>query len=237
MQDLPYLLLDENVLEVTAGSFHNCALLDSGKVKCWGNNEYGQLGLGHTLNIGNDLFEFENVPPVFLGENVLQIAAGENHTCVLLESKNVKCWGINEYGQLGQGNVNSIGKNNAQEIANLPVISLGEEVKQITAGAYHNCALLVSGKVKCWGYNYYGQLGLGHTKQIGHKMNSIATLSSLNIGEEVKSIYAGGNHTCALLQSDELKCWGLNKNGQLGKEDNLNFGNNETLVLTAVPLL
>src|SRR5690606_537516 len=90
--------------QVTTAYYHTCALV-YGSVKCWGHNEYGQLGLGHTENIGDEPGEMASLPFIDFGtrESVVQISAGGYHTCALFESGRVKCWGYAHEGPVGQG--------------------------------------------------------------------------------------------------------------------------------------
>lgn len=142
--------LSSGVIDVDTGGNHTCALTQSGGAKCWGMNDHGQLGNGTTTN--------KHLPTdvVGLASGVTGISAGEEHTCVLTQSRGVKCWGRNSYGQLGDGS-------STDRDVPVDVIGLTSGVAAISAGSGHTCALLVSGPVKCWGKNDYGQLGNGLT--------------------------------------------------------------------------
>ena len=150
--------------QVAAGVEHTCALLSSGAMKCWGSNNYGQLGLGNTddVNIPTDLPVFEG------GARATAISAGADHTCALFDNGAVKCWGLNYYGQLGLRNTT-----NANKPMLLPVPVDGARATAISAGARHTCALFENGAVKCWGYNAIGQLGLGDTNNRGGAPNEM----------------------------------------------------------------
>ncbi|MFV8750682.1 RCC1 domain-containing protein [Nannocystaceae bacterium ST9] len=104
----PPVQMNGSAVQVAAGGSHTCALLDDGKVRCWGDNSVGQLGLGNTMNIGDDELP-SAVDPVMLGGAAKQIAAGANHTCALLTSNEVVCWGQNNFNQLGLGSSVTIG--------------------------------------------------------------------------------------------------------------------------------
>jgi hypothetical protein len=138
----------ERVRQVVAGNGHSCALLQSGQVRCWGDNTYGQLG--------DDSLVASTSPVVVAGLNsVIQIAAGWEHTCAVLASRSVKCWGRNDAGQLGDGS-----KNMRPE----PVFATGlTDVVALGLGYYHSCAVQRDGKLYCWGKNTTGQLGDGST--------------------------------------------------------------------------
>eukprot|EP01083_Nonionella_stella_P087139 242289_1 len=105
----------------------------------------------------------------------MQIMAGESHTCALSTANKVKCFGNNLYGQLGYGDTNYRGNVANQMSDNLLEIDLGTNFlpMQIVAGMYHTCALSTSNKVKCMGYNRYGQLGYGDTNNRGDEANEM----------------------------------------------------------------
>lgn len=200
--------LAEGVHAVAAGEDHTCALLLSGKVKCWGANEKGQLGNGNNADSA--------VPVDVAGlHDVTAVAAGGRHTCALLSSGNVKCWGANDYGQLGDGT------SNPNRLKPADVSGLAGATA-ITAGGLHSCAVMSAGSVKCWGLNYHGQLGAGTNigpetcglVGVAYACSTVPTeTASLR---DARMISAGGRHTCALLSKGNVKCWGDNWEGQLG---------------------
>jgi alpha-tubulin suppressor-like RCC1 family protein len=227
--NLPYVNLGVGltVKEIGANAFHNCVILDNDKVKCWGLNAYGQLGLGDTTNRGdNPFFMGDNLAYVDLGAGLTakKIATAARHVCALLSNNKLKCWGENEKGQLGLGDTNNRGILPNQMGDNLPYVDLGvgRRVKQFTGGYYHTCAILDNNKVKCWGGNRTGQLGLGDQTNRGDKPNQMGDnlpYVDLGLGRTAKRISAGYFHTCALLDNDKVKCWGYNTQGQLGLGD------------------
>ena len=97
---------------IAAGGYHTCAILDDGSTKCWGANPYGQLGYGDTTNRGDDGGEMgDGLPSVDLGSgrSAKFIAAGDSHTCAILDDGSVKCWGQGSDGGLGYGDTLSRG--------------------------------------------------------------------------------------------------------------------------------
>jgi alpha-tubulin suppressor-like RCC1 family protein len=214
-------------IPITAGYAHSCFILDNGSVKCWGENSYGQLGLGDTINRGDNSSEMgDNLTSIDLGtgRTATAIEAGDNHTCAILNNASVKCWGSNASGQLGLGDTSSRGDGSSEMGDNLTVIDLGSgrTAKAIAAGYEHTCAILDNASVKCWGSNASGQLGLGDTNSRGNgssEMGDNLTAVDLGSGRTATAIAIGGSHTCALLDNSSIKCWGLNDSGQLGQND------------------
>ena len=151
---------------IVSGDSQSCALLSGGLVKCWGRNADGTLGLGNSIDRGDGPGEMgDNLPVVNLGagKTAVAIAPGEAHACALLYDSNVKCWGRNDWGQLGLGDINVTRGDNLGEMGdNLPIVNLGSGkiAVAIALGGDHTCALLSDGTLKCWGANGGGQLGL-----------------------------------------------------------------------------
>ncbi|MCK5688830.1 RCC1 repeat-containing protein, partial [Myxococcota bacterium] len=188
-----------DVAAIVAGYHHNCALLNSGAVKCWGDNYSGQLGDGGT----NPL---ESTPVDVSGlANVIAITAGGSHSCALLDTGAVKCWGSDYYGQLGDSGYNT------DSTTPVDVVGLSGTVTAITAGFVHTCALLDTGAMKCWGGNDYGQLGNGEVL-----LEEISPGNVAGIASGVTAIAAGEHHSCALFNTGAMKCWGNDNYGQLG---------------------
>jgi alpha-tubulin suppressor-like RCC1 family protein len=202
---------------------HACAMLDSGDLRCWGNNRYGQLGLGHTRHVGRAQVP-ANVNPVDVGGDIVQLGAGKFHTCALLEGGDLRCWGRNHTGQLGYAHTDNIGDDELP--AEVDVIDVGEPVEEVSVGRAHTCALLEGGRARCWGWNKYGQLGYGHTDDIGDD-EAPASAGDIDVGSEIVHISAGGLHTCALLEEGRVRCWGDNRFGQLGYGHRESIGDEE----------
>lgn len=187
--------LEGDAEAVAAGDRFSCALSTTGGVKCWGNNQFGQLGDGTTAN------RTRPVDVVGLANGITAIAARGEHACALAEGA-VKCWGANINGQLGDGSATN--RTTPVDVAGLTGIS------SIVAGGEHTCALSSAGNVTCWGWNNKGQLGDGTTTD-----RAIPT-SVTGLSSRVSAISTGGRHTCALMASGGVKCWGYGEFGQLG---------------------
>jgi alpha-tubulin suppressor-like RCC1 family protein len=189
-----------NAVAISAGEDHTCALLSNGSAKCWGHNSMGELGDGTITD--------SSTPVTVSGlTNAVAIAVGWSHTCALLSDGTAKCWGDNIYGGLGIGTSDY----NPHPTPVL-VTNLANAVAIATDGA-HTCALLSDGTAKCWGYNYYGQLGDGKSNPIENYSAIPVTVTGLS---NAVAIAAGGSHTCALLRDGTAKCWGDNSKGELG---------------------
>jgi hypothetical protein len=207
---------------------HTCALLTNGAVRCWGRNTSGQLGYGHTTTLGDDE-SVSTLTDVIIGGPASAIAAGGDHTCVIMQSNSaVRCWGSNSVGELGYGNTNAIGDNELPSSAG--DVSVGGPVSRIAVGGAHTCVRMTTNNaVRCWGLGAAGRLGYGNTNTIGdNELPSSA--GDVNVGGPVSEIVAGFapnpnvGHTCALLQSGAVRCWGAGANGRLGYVNTANVG-------------
>lgn len=196
--------------EMALAGSSTCVRFASGKVRCWGNNDYGQLGLGDTVSRGQLPADMPT-PFIDLGGEAKQIVAVSGGFCALMVGGSVRCWGDNETGQLGIGSKEDIG----DEPGEMPPadVLVGGPVEALSGGG-HVCARMVGGKVRCWGYNGFGQLGLGHVNSIGDAPGEMPP-PDVNIGGAADEIIIGGYFTCAL-QAGALRCWGQNDHGQLG---------------------
>jgi alpha-tubulin suppressor-like RCC1 family protein len=192
--------LSSGMRAVAAGASHTCAVTDGGAVQCWGDNRYGQLGDGSTTD--------RTTPVNVLGldSGVRAIAAGGYHTCALTAAGQMKCWGANDSGQLGDGTT-------IQHATPVDVSGLAGGVSALGAGGCHTCALMDTvqgGGIQCWGDNGHGQLGDGTT------IPRMTPVEVFGLTINVDAVAAGTRHTCAVVQEDRLTCWGRNDYGQLG---------------------
>ncbi|WP_309892087.1 LamG-like jellyroll fold domain-containing protein [Archangium sp.] len=217
--------LAESGAQLAVGGHHTCALLEGGAVRCWGRNDFGQLGYGHTRALGDDeaVSTSGYVP---FGGRAVELVAGFAHTCALLDTGKVRCWGHNGYGQLGYLHTRSIGDD---ELPSGDVDVGSTTVRHLVAGAWHTCALLDSGAVRCWGRNDSGQLGLSHGRPIGDD-ESPASAGDVSVGGTVVQLATSSTsqHTCARLTTGAVRCWGRNAHGQLGQGHTNPIGDDET---------
>ena len=226
------------VLAVAAGR-HTCALLSGGAIKCWGKNNFGQLGDGTTTSNSSTPVDVSGIT------TATSIGVGGFHTCALLSDGEIKCWGHNNFGQLGDGTTTgSITPVDVSGITTATSLALGES---------HSCALLSGGAIKCWGIHDSGQLGDGTTtgnSATPVDVSGITTATSIALGTERScALLSGGaikcwgerglvgstpvdvsgittatsialgstnSHSCALLSGGAIKCWGYNDSSQLG---------------------
>jgi len=196
-------LLAGGVSEVSAGDFDGCVLVRTGglgtAVRCWGDNENGQLGNG-VSNIGTDATKPVTVKN--LSASVTALSTGNATNCVLQHNSGAWCWGYNGYGQLGDGTTTS---------SDVPVAVKGlpGNLAQISVGFEHDCALLFDGTVRCWGSNSHGQLGDGSTS------DSKTPVTVTGLGGVVQ-IAVSDSLSCALRSAGDVWCWGADNFGELG---------------------
>jgi alpha-tubulin suppressor-like RCC1 family protein len=210
-----------------------CALFEDGRVKCWGWNESGQVGLGNQSPYGSGPNQMgDKLPYVNLGKNlkVAKVSVGNYHSCAMFTDGRVKCWGANADGGLGYEDSNYRGYGPSQMGDKLPFVNLGAGVTVVDISASYNytCAVLSNGGVKCWGRGFDGQLGQGSQKTIGDQpgqMGDKFAVIDLGVGMRALSVQTGTAHTCANLFNGSMKCWGNSSAGQLGQGHAESIGN------------
>ena len=212
--------LGRKAVEISAGSYHTCTVLDDGSVRCWGSNEFGQLGDGTEI-------ERTSPVPVDLGQGMsaIGISSGESHTCAVLNDRSIKCWGQNSNGQLGDGTT---------EDRSSPVLvdMGGEDSLSVSAGSYHTCAITSNRTVMCWGDNWNGQIGDGTNAD-----RRTPVEISIPSNSSAVSLDAGAMHTCMGVNDGAMFCWGYNAYGQLGNGGNGNSNSPVSVPLDANQLL
>jgi alpha-tubulin suppressor-like RCC1 family protein len=202
---------------IAAGEDHTCAQVVDGTVRCWGANASGQLGDGTNANSAAPV-------AVIALTNVVALAAtgglssGQGHTCAVLADGGARCWGQNNYGQLG---------NSTTQDRTVPdVVSSLTDALAVTAGGTHTCVVRATGNAACWGHNNDRQLSAADTGDYTTPTPVIQTFGTLNgvlVPISLRGVVAmaaagasGGAHTCALQASGLPLCWGDNSQGQLG---------------------
>ena len=192
--------ISTGAISISSGYANSCALMSTGGVKCWGDNWTGQLGSGTWVNTS------PAVDVKGLTSGVTAITSGIQFSCALLSGGSVKCWGANNYGQLGDGTTTNRNEPAQVKVAGQPISG----VVSISGGYEHACAILTNGEAMCWGRNNYGQLGDGTTT------NRNVPTPVVSLGTTIRSISGGLNHTCAITTGGAAKCWGYNALGSLG---------------------
>lgn len=215
------------ILALSAGGRHTCVVIEGGLVRCWGEGFFGQLGRGVPDNVGDNETP-ASVDPLGLPAAALTIDTGEAFTCALFDDQALRCWGQNYNGQLGYGNSASVALLGDDELLDaLPAVVIGNGLPtQFGLGASHACARMDDAKVRCWGANGFGQLGLVNLILIGDDEDP-ADAMSMVLGANAASVAAGQAHSCAIT-GGQVRCWGHGNRGQLGYGSNQNIGDDET---------
>ena len=207
-----------------AGDEHSCAILADRSVRCWGKGLAGRLGYGNEQNV----LSAAVAPPVNLGPSrtARAVAAGDYHTCAILDDGSVRCWGFGANGRLGYAStVNVLSPSSA------PAVDLGpgRTATAITVGASHTCVVLDNGSVRCWGNGVSGRLGYGNQLTVGdNETPAAAGAVDIGAGRRAIAISAGDFHTCVIRDDGTLLCWGFGSGGQLGRGTTTDVGDDET---------
>ncbi|CAN0153707.1 unnamed protein product, partial [Ectocarpus sp. 13 AM-2016] len=194
-----------------------------GNVRCWGDAEYGALGAGDETTTGNgDSTIADSVDLGVNGTNTVGAIGGG--PCAVFQDGSLKCWGEGFYGQNGQGTADSLGDEPGEMGESLPIVPLGEGVlvESISGGRDYQCAVLQDGGLKCWGRAEGGQLGSEDILTVGDDPDEMGdALPTIDLGsaETAVEVSTASSHTCALLGSGGVKCWGKAFFGNLGLED------------------
>jgi alpha-tubulin suppressor-like RCC1 family protein len=198
---------------VSAGRYHACAVTTDGAVSCWGSNGDGQLGDG----TNSDRLVPVAVSGLGAGSGAVAVSAGGYHSCAVTAVGGVECWGNNGSGELG---------NNTNESSLLPVeafgLGFGSGAVTISTGLYHSCAVLLNGAAKCWGANFWGEVG----NRSDDPAITPVDVFGLASGAGAIAVSAGDDQTCAVVtlgsaKDGAVKCWGSNSGGQLGDGSNV----------------
>jgi alpha-tubulin suppressor-like RCC1 family protein len=186
----------DDAIDIAVGNQHSCAVHESGRVSCWGDDFSNQLGRGAFPGVEGSA----SPVAVLTIASAAAVRAGSNHTCVLRSDRTVACWGANGSGQLGDGTTSPSRAT--------PVVVLGiSTATAVAAGDLSTCALLADNSVRCWGANNLGQLGDSTTTQ-RPSPTAIPGLSAT-------ALAMGRLHGC-VINGTALRCWGSNLNGAVG---------------------
>lgn len=195
---------------IAVGESHMCALVAVGVPFCWGFNGSGRLGDGTLIS--------RNLPTLVSLDNAVAVAGGNTHSCALRADGTAWCWGGNLLGQLG---INNIVSQSAPRL----VVNLSSAVA-IAGGFGHTCALVANGGARCWGDNNVGQLGNGSSTASLTPTGVVSGLLALCVTgtrgctspqlNKTIAVTTGRRHSCALLATGGVSCWGENTFGQLG---------------------
>lgn len=207
----------------------SCVRMVDGTVRCWGRN-VGILGQNYPDPIGDDDVPSDYPPIELAGEPVVQLSAGILSVCAVHADGALSCWGYVSaalgYGAAAAGVGDFIG--DFETPASVGHVDVGGKVEQVAVGEYHTCAVLVDGGVKCWGVGTLVALGYGTTEVIGDN-ESPSVLEPLALGGPAVSVHVGISHSCAVLESGDVKCWGApvaalgygDGNGPIGDDETL----------------
>ena len=176
-----------------------------GELVCWGSNDKGQCGDEDSTTFVTPLTTPTKV--IGIAESVKLVRVGQSHSCALMSSGDVMCWGDNWAGQCGVDPATT-------EIIRVPrkVVGLPSPATHLAVGASHTCAALQGGGVMCWGFGTDGRLGYGNVDG----QNIPTPHAVIGITDSVTSFDADYGTTCALLANASLWCWGENRFGGAG---------------------
>lgn len=183
------------VVAIAAGFSHNCALLGDGGIRCWGNGESGRLGAGASPPSQAPVIPSGTLP------RAISVAAGGHHTCAAFITGPVRCWGMNTFGQVGDG---------TQSTRETPTVVPGTDgAVEVAVGFFHSCTRLADGAGRCWGLNDVGQLGDGTRtdRMLAVPVSGVA-FTALWTGN-------GRGNSCGVI-AGTAHCWGGGAEGQLG---------------------
>ena len=233
-QLVPFTVQLSGVRHIAVGGVHSCALLGDGSVSCWGQNGMGQLGDG---NPGGTSSTPVAVAGIGADDPAADLTAGEHHTCARMTDGGLRCWGHNAFGQLGDGTEDGRSTPAVVGSPDDPDDPMAD-VLAVSAGGTHTCALLggddhPTNPVYCWGANSYGQLGHATPVDPDDNLMSNSTrplqvqidtapddpvIDNEAPMQEARSVSAGQLHTCSVMDTGAVRCWGQGGHGQLGRD-------------------
>ena len=231
VESLPTVDVGGPVAELAlADNSTSCVRMVDGTVRCWGRNAVGTLAHNYPNSIGDDDVPADYPPIELAGEPVVQLSAGSRSVCAVHADGALSCWGYVS-AALGYGDAaEAVGEllGDFETPASIGHVDVGGKVTQVSTGEYHTCAVLDDGGVKCWGVGTFVALGYGNRDVVGDD-ESPATLEPLALGGPAESVHVGDVHSCAVLKSGDVKCWGApvaalgygNGEGPIGDDETL----------------
>ncbi|MFO0728152.1 MAG: hypothetical protein U1E65_30505 [Myxococcota bacterium] len=244
--NLPYLDLGEPIARLETAENLSCALLASGAVRCFGDGPYGETGYR-----GGDYRARPDAPTVGLTQTATAIDCGWNFACALQADRQVRCWGLDGQGQLGQGLGHTYTTTAPQPID----LGAGALVTALGVAGTHACALLQDRSVKCWGANgngsgdasgIGGNLGVGDLRARGNDPGEMGNaLGRMQIGNNpstgmpwsVERLIVATGATCVIVEGGRVKCFGRNDEAHLGTGNTTSYGSTAGTIGDAVPFL
>ena len=206
-------------IEPSSAGNHSCVIASDDKAYCWGHNGFGQLGNNNTVNSLNPVAV--DTAGVLASKTIKQIASGGISSCVIASDDKAYCWGSNNFGQLGNGNLKN--SSTPTPVSTTGVLA-GKTIKQITAGNSYFCVIASDDKAYCWGGGRRGALGNGSTLSLVISTPTPVSTTGVLAGKTIKQITAGTEFTCVIASDDKAYCWGSNSSGQLGNNSTINSG-------------
>jgi alpha-tubulin suppressor-like RCC1 family protein/putative cell wall-binding protein len=200
------------ITHISAGANHTCAVVADTTARCWGLNSSGQLGNGANTPSSLPVTVVDTGVGTTLS-GITHISVGTLHTCAVLADTTARCWGNNGSGRLGDGTTTN--RSVPVTVVNTAVGTTLSGITHISAGSAHTCAVVADTTARCWGRNLEGQLGDNTTTFSPLPVTVVDTGVGTALSG-ITHISAGSAHTCAVLADTTARCWGTNRNGQLG---------------------
>lgn len=208
-------MVSQGVARLALGLDSTCVVFHSGAVRCWGNPERGKTGHGDLMQYGLTV-PTNAAPTLVLGGASSKVGLGVQSSCALKVDGSIVCWGAVTIGMLGYGPaiVEDIGDTEPANTGG--AVDIGGNAIDIAVGAEHVCAVRIDGRVLCWGNGATGRLGYGSVASVGIT-ETPATIGPVDLGGMAAThVAAGLAHSCALLENQEVHCWGSVEHGILG---------------------
>lgn len=209
--------------KIVAGLDYVCALLDDATVKCWGENQRGQLGKDSTADLGDAASEMGDLLTavnIGAGRTATDIIGLYETVCVKRDNNTMICWGRNNFGQVGKGSTagaNAAIGDAAGEMTAIASINMNTgfgTLSKIFSLGRSVCAMDTVNVVKCWGYNVYGQLLLGN---VTNGTSPPVAVMNFGTGLVPAKIDAYLDTICVLFTNDRIKCFGRARTGTAGQ--------------------